>query len=284
MEAVVLARALGMTVLDFRCRACVHRFGAEEPTLTHQLVLVRRGVFQRLAGAEAIVADAHHVLFYNAGESYRYAHPLAGGDDCTVIDIPEELARELVAGADPRHAEKVSAPFRFGHEVGSRAVLRLHYELLARLRQESTALAIEDVLAQLATAAIAGAYSQRGLGTVSPRTSSRVLRSRRELCEEIKLMLNARVEAPPSLAELAATFAASPFHLSRTFAGAVGISLRRYLAGLRARLAAERLAAGTADLTGLALDLGFGDHSHFTHAFRAEWDVPPSAFRARFRQ
>ena len=128
------------------------------------------------------------MLFYNAGgESYRYAHPLPGGDDSTVIDIPEELARELVAGADPRGVRRRSPPrSAFGHQVGSRAVLHLHYELLARLRQASSGLAAEDVLAQLATTAIAHAYSQRGLGTVSPRTSSRVLRSRRELCEEIR--------------------------------------------------------------------------------------------------
>ena len=30
---------------------------------------------------------------------------------------------------------------------------------------------------------------------------------------------------------------------------------------------------------GLALDLGFSDHSHFTNAFREEFGAPPSAFR-----
>ena len=44
-------------------------------------------------------------------------------------------------------------------------------------------------------------------------------------------------------------------------------------------MAAHRLAAGAPDLTSLALDLGYADHSHFTNAFRQEWGVPPSRFR-----
>jgi AraC-like DNA-binding protein len=60
-----------------------------------------------------------------------------------------------------------------------------------------------------------------------------------------------------------------------------GLSLRRYAKRLRARIAADRLATGARDLTELALDLGYADHSHFTNAFRQEWGLPPSRFRAR---
>lgn len=48
---------------------------------------------------------------------------------------------------------------------------------------------------------------------------------------------------------------------------------------LRARAAAECLARGAQDLTALALDWGYTDHSHFTNAFRREWGVPPSRVR-----
>jgi AraC family transcriptional activator of tynA and feaB len=56
--------------------------------------------------------------------------------------------------------------------------------------------------------------------------------------------------------------------------------LRRYTRRLRARVAAERLSTGARDLTGLGLDLGYADHSHFTNSFRREWGMPPSRFRA----
>ena len=42
----------------------------------------------------------------------------------------------------------------------------------------------------------------------------------------------------------------------------------------------ERLAAGEPDLTALALDLGYADHSHLTNACRREFGRPPSALRA----
>ncbi|WP_348652834.1 AraC family transcriptional regulator [Polyangium sp. y55x31] len=40
-----------------------------------------------------------------------------------------------------------------------------------------------------------------------------------------------------------------------------------------------RLLGGARDLTALALDLGFADHSHFTNAFRREFGCSPSAVR-----
>jgi AraC-like DNA-binding protein len=69
--------------------------------------------------------------------------------------------------------------------------------------------------------------------------------------------------------------------LSRTFRRTVGLSLRRYVHRLRARTAADRLASGVENLTELAFDLGYSDHSHFTNSFRREWGATPSDFRAR---
>ena len=70
---------------------------------------------------------------------------------------------------------------------------------------------------------------------------------------------------------------------ARIFSQWEGLRLRGYLGRLRAQLAAERLLQGTRDLTGLALDLGYSDHSHFTNAFRHAWGEPPSRFRRRFQ-
>jgi AraC-like DNA-binding protein len=73
----------------------------------------------------------------------------------------------------------------------------------------------------------------------------------------------------------------SPFHLSRIFRLTTGLPLRQYVRRLRIVLAADRLRRGDDDLTSLALDLGFYDHSHFTNTFRREWGVPPSRIRRR---
>jgi AraC-like DNA-binding protein len=48
---------------------------------------------------------------------------------------------------------------------------------------------------------------------------------------------------------------------------------------LRLRASLERVAEQRADLTSIALDLGFSSHSHFTDVFRREFGKTPSEFR-----
>jgi AraC-like DNA-binding protein len=274
----VLLGSIGVSVEEFRCRAHVEPLGPEEPNPTHGIVFVRQGVFRRMQQRETLVADANQVLFYNAGQPYRYSHPLPGGDDCTILVPDDDRARELVAAHAPRDAEDADRPFPIGHGLASPRAARLHYELLGFVRRGTSRLALEDVVAELADEAVAGAYRSRGAGAPGePPTAAR--RRQRDLVEAAKLALNEGVDSPPSLGELARTLGCSPFYLSRTFHRTAGLSLRRYVVRLRTRLAAERLAADARDLTDLALELGYADHSHFTNAFRQEWGLPPSRFR-----
>jgi len=277
-EREVLFESLGIAAVDFRCRAHVEPEGPEEPNPTHSIVFVRRGVFRRSRRCDTLVADPNHVLFFNAAEPYRYAHPVAGGDDCTILTVEPTRALELVARFEPRDAERPEAPFRAGHALRSRRAARLHFELLALVRSRATALALEDVLVELADEALRSAYAT-GARREGEARSTIAERRRRDLVEATKLALNERPESPLSLGELARRFGCSPFHLSRTFHRGVGLSLRAYFGRLRASLAAERLLDGERDLTALALDLGYADHSHFTNAFRREWGLPPSRLR-----
>jgi AraC-like DNA-binding protein len=265
-----------VSVVDFRCRAHVEPLGPEEPTETHGIVFVRKGVFRREHEGTALVADANHVVLFDARVPYRYAHPLPGGDECTIFAIENARALELVEHHAPRQAERPETPFRTGYGLSSPHALALQYQLLRALRSGAIGLAVEDLVAELADEGIAAAY--RG-GRQAARISSATARRQREVVEAVKLALNERVDVSPSLGDLAQRFGCSPFHLSRTFHRLAGLSLRRYAARLRTRVAAHRLAAGAPDLTQVALDLGYADHSHFTNAFRQEWGVPPSRFR-----
>ena len=275
----VLFESLGISVVDFRCRAHVEPAGPEEPNPTHSIALVRRGVFRRSYKSDGLVADPNFVLFFNKNEPYRYAHPFPGGDDCTILTLETSRALELVARHSPRDAERPELPFRLGHGVCSPRGARLHYELLARVRR-SPLLAIEDVLAELADEAVLAAYRTHEGSARDEPVSAGARRRRRDLVEAAKLKLNEQLELPPSLGEVARFLGCSPFHLSRTFHRTVGLSLRRYIARLRTGAAAHALAGGARGLTELALDLGYADHSHFTNAFRNEWGLPPSRFRA----
>ena len=277
----VLFQSLGIAVVDFRCRAHVAAEGKEEPNPTHSIVLVRRGVFRRMQQRETVLADANHVLLFNAAEPYRYAHPLPGGDACTILTVETRRALELVGRHAPADAERPERPFSRGHALSTPRAVWLHWELLHLLTHRAGRLALEDTLAELAHAAVACAY---GAPAPSRRVSPPVRRRRCDQVEAVKLMISERLERPPSLTEMAAVLGCSPYHLSHTFHGTAGLSLRRYVGQLRARVAAERLAAGASHLTALALDLGYADHSHFTNSFRREWGVSPSTFRSRWRE
>jgi len=279
----VLFASPGISVADFRCRAHSDSAGPEEPNPTHSIVFVRRGVFRRTERGQTLVADPNHILFFNAGQPYSYSHPVQGGDDCTILAVATPLALELVDRYAPRDAERAETPFRLGGGLTSRRVAQLHYELLAMLRRPTHELSLEDVLAELADEAVFAAYSKRESWAEHESVSTNALRKRRDLVEAAKLAINEQLDAPPSLLELARTLGCSPFHLSRTFHRTAGLSLRRYLSRLRVCIAADRLACGAPDLTELALDLGYTDHSHFTNTFRQEWGVPPSQFRVRHR-
>ena len=274
----VVFSSLGVSVVDFRCRAHVEPEGAEEPNPTHNIALVRRGVFQRTYQRDRFVADPTSVLFFNRNEPSRYAHPLPGGDDCTILTLETPRALELVGRHAPGDAQRPETPFRLGYGICSARSARLHYELLARVRA-GPVLAIEDVLAELTDEVMRDAYRTHARAARVERISAGALRRQHDLVEAVKLQLNEHLDSLPSLGELARIVGCSPFHLSRTFHRTAGVSLRRYLARLRTGIAAHALAGGARGLSELALELGYADHSHFTNAFRSEWGIPPSRFR-----
>jgi AraC-like DNA-binding protein len=274
----ILFESPGTSVIDFRCQAHVEPAGPEVQHRTSGLVFVRRGIFRWIRERDEFLADPTSILFFNHSEPCRFAHPVAGGDDCTVVTLDTPQALELVARHSPRDAEDPAVPFQLGYGACSSRAAWLHCELLARTRQGS-ALAIEDVLAELTDEAMRATCQSHARSSRKVSTTGSARRRHRDLAEAAKLQLNEHLQSPPSLRELALRLDCSPFHLSRTFHRTVGISLRQYHARLRARIAAQALARGASDLTQLALGLGYADHSHFSKAFRGEWGLPPSRFR-----
>lgn len=262
-----LFQGMGLRIDDFRCRACVAPRGVEEPNATHSIVFVRRGLFLRESRDGTIVCDANRVLFFNQGEGYRYAHPVAGGDDCTIVALEDAAAWKFVEEAELL-ADPARGPFQAGDAPAERRAAQLHSELLAALDKRAPALAAQEIVLELVEEAL---RALRRSDHARPLTHAQ-----RMLVEEARLRLQRSFASPPPLTELAASLGCSPFHLSRLFRGATGLGLRHHVRRLRARLAAERLRRGATNLTELALELGFCDHSHFTRTFRTEWGVAPS--------
>lgn len=87
--------------------------------------------------------------------------------------------------------------------------------------------------------------------------------------------------APLAFEEVAEASGLSRFHLSRTFAGLVGLPVVAYLRGRRLTEAARALAGGAPDILQVALAAGYGSHEAFSRAFREQFGLTPDELRAR---
>lgn len=92
--------------------------------------------------------------------------------------------------------------------------------------------------------------------------------------------IDAHIEEPLNLAQLARVAAFSPHHFHRLFSAWHGERLGDYLRRRRLELAATRLLAQPSlTILEVALGVGFGSAEAFTRAFRDHFGQPPSVWR-----
>ena len=256
-----------VAVKDVRCSGiCRHRSAEECAAATH-LVFPYRGVYMRHVGSDQSVADANHVLFFNAGEGYQVSHPVTGGDDSLVLAVSQPLLRELAPTALAARGDA----FKFRGQ--SLRIDPRTQALVALLKHSLRNGSIEPLEAE----SLALTLVCRSLG---PRTTRQTgaTHARRRLVDRAKVLLAGDLTRRWSLAEIAAEIGGSAVYLTQAFQQVEGVPLYRY--HLRLRLArALDLVAKCEDMSALALDLGFSSHSHFAAAFKQTYGRSPTAFR-----
>lgn len=87
-----------------------------------------------------------------------------------------------------------------------------------------------------------------------------------------------RLASPISLAELAALNGISPFHFTRLFKRSTGITPYEYVTRSRVEKARTLLLQSHANITEVALQVGFYDQSHFSRHFKRICGATPAAF------
>lgn len=96
----------------------------------------------------------------------------------------------------------------------------------------------------------------------------------------VMLWIQARLDEPPSLEEIAAVAAFSPYHFHRLFTAYTGESLSTFMRRLRLERAANRLRQTFDPITDIALDAGYETPTNFGKAFRQQFGQSPTKFRA----
>lgn len=87
-----------------------------------------------------------------------------------------------------------------------------------------------------------------------------------------------------SLQAMADAAGLSPFHFSRMFKMATGLSPHQYVLRRRIDVGAEMLLSRDESIAAIALELGFTDQSHFTMHFKRTHGVGPAAYRRQQRR
>jgi AraC family transcriptional regulator len=259
-----------VSVHHVNCRGtCRHRSAEECASETH-FVFPFRGVYLRHVGSDQAVADANHVLFFNAQQGYQVSHPVSGGDTSLVVSLAQPLLAELA----PKSLLAAGEPLTFNQQ---HMRIDARTQALAMLLNHSLRIgSIESLEAE----GLSLTLISRAIGPRTARASGATY-SRRRLVDRVKVLLASDLSRRWTLAEIAGEIRGSPVYLTQVFQQVEGLPLYRY--HLRLRLArALDLVAGCADLSGLAQDLGFSSHSHFSAAFKQAYGRTPSEFAKDF--
>jgi AraC-like DNA-binding protein len=261
---------------QFRAAVGHPRFHDSGPAPAHLLVFPRTAVAIEHEGAARFVVGPPMVTMYNAGQRYRRVQVSPDGDRCEWFAFSASFAAQLLAALDPKYSGDPAQPFRASHGPCNAAGYLAQRRFTQRCLQGSPIDALE---AEEFAVALALMVFPAALLLPVPATERLVPRQRRWVEQAKELLLDWQSEL--SVADLAARIGCSRFHLCRSFRQHTGLSLHAFREQSRLRRALEALEGGRADLTELALDLGYASHSHFSYAFRRQFGVTPGAYRQR---
>ena len=162
---------------------------------------------------------------------------------------------------------------------GSEIQLELRL-LIERVRDGSTRTvdvesSVLDLLDRICSIASGSGEYSRGK-QVRPTTRARA----RRIVDAAKSLVDENLSDSMGIGEIASEIGVSPFHLCRLFKSVDGITLHEYRVRQRMGFVMQKLAScKQLNLTDVALDAGFSNHSHLTRTFRSRLGISPSGAR-----
>ena len=272
----VVFRSRIVTVGAFRCPTWHPQFQDSGPAQNHIFVFPRQAVRLCHEGGQPFLADPGVVTLYNRGQRYARARVSAVGDHCEWFAVEARTLVDAVGQHDAAARDRPERPFRHTHgPCGPRTYLaqrRLFEDL--RAGEPLDPLLVEERVMELLGDVLDRAYAFWGRARSVREPTKRQI----DAVEAARAVLAEHLGDPLHLDRVASATGLSVYHLCRAFRALTGSTLHAYRDQMRLQGALAPLAAGD-DITGVALDLGYSSHSHFTWAFRRRFGVPPSAWR-----
>lgn len=262
-STVELFRSERIRVVDHRCTMPVGGCGCATAEGTSHITLARRGCFNAHVGRRQWLVSADSAFLYRAGTEFKVAHPAPGGDDCTLIYMPESLIDEAFGSQWDGYGIC---------EVGMSGAAQLrHASLLGRVRaHRADVLEAEEAVLELVSAI--ATCQKRPLDQGADSRSARLVARARE-------RLHGSLDRNLSMQTLSGDCGVSAFHLMRLFRRHTGMSIRAYRRRLRAHQACFWITEGDESLSDIALGCGFSSQSHMTDSLKRELGIAPGRLR-----
>ena len=130
------------------------------------------------------------MLFFNRQQSYRVAHPVAGGDDCTALSFEKHALANYIRGYDPTVGDGSDWYFPMAAALSSHLLAWGLHRLRGSLQTPGSPepLAVEEACAALLAESVASARCQSGR---KPRRSA-TRRGHHELVAATQIVLARR--------------------------------------------------------------------------------------------
>ena len=244
-------------------------------------VCLNLGGYGRVAGAKTEAEFTPlSVGFYRRGENPLAATRSAGQrHQFLTVEFSFEFLRQHLAGFTPAlHPlvrEVVTGPAGKSAVAAVARMTSRQQQLLASLRDVPVLAAAQPLWYQTKVLEVAAE-----LFFVAPEElfCQRQQRLAGERVTRVIALLEQHLAEPLTLEEISRAVGCSPFHLSRTFSTATGLTIPQYLRQLRMEKSAELLRSGKFNVTEAAMEVGYSSLSHFSQAFHETFGCCPGLY------
>ncbi len=238
------------------------------------LVCLKSGTAELRLGNRRTILDPSQVVWIKGEGQCQVTHAHCRGRGCLT-------AVHLDGGAVESNAEEGDLVAGEVEALGTRllcsfpGLVYCFHGLLSMTRDGPPGLPrtppeiVADCVTDLLSFVLVGAH---GGHPPAPRPSFEIS----ELARRARELLLEHLGEVGSLRRVAEMLDRSRYHVCRVFHDELGVTTNQYVQLVRISEALHRLGEGEDDLLGLAMDLGYSSHSHFTSVFRRLVGLPPS--------
>lgn len=250
----------------------------EQPALCDHYISLHLGGakrLHRLGEGGPSIADTDGVAFsiVPAGAAFRW--DTEGPIDFAHIYLDPKAIDYVISSDFDRDPRRVSLHPVLGEQDPLLETLFQSILDVASVPEEDDPLYTDELL-QLLVHRMLRSHSTARTAVTPSRHALAPFRLRRALD-----FIEARLADPIGLTEVAAVTGVSPFHFSRTFRQAMGVSPYAYVLRQRIERARGLLTQSDLSLTAIARQCGFGSQSQFSRTFKRILGTTPGHYRTR---